>query len=187
MLRTRPQSFLVLTIPARLDVVRWSRVLASLILHPICLVLLPFLVYGRFLLGDELANADVFLAYRPAHAWQAEGLRQGYLPLWNPFILGGFPLAFSEYGWFSPVNWSPLALLGGHAGFYAAVALYVGLASFAAYGLARQWGTSQIGAVVAGLVYGQSLFVVGGAPLLNQGAAYWALPAVIWCICRHWQ
>ncbi|MGH2356038.1 MAG: hypothetical protein ACRDJN_30900, partial [Chloroflexota bacterium] len=56
-------------------------------LAPACLLGLPLLVYGRFIvLGDELSNADVFLAYRPAHAWLAEGLRQGELRLWNPFI-----------------------------------------------------------------------------------------------------
>ncbi|MDQ3701107.1 MAG: hypothetical protein M3442_09335, partial [Chloroflexota bacterium] len=155
-------------------------------LIPAGLAVLPFMVYGRFLfLGDELSNADVFLAYRPAHAWLAEGLRQGHVPLWNPYLLGGFPLAFSEYGWFSPLNWLPLLLLGPHAGFYAAVACYVALAGVMAYGLARAWGAAVPGATLAGLVYGQSLFVVGGAPLLNQGAAYWALPALLWCADRH--
>ena len=32
---------------------------------PLLLLLLPFVTFGRFALGDELANADVFLAYRP--------------------------------------------------------------------------------------------------------------------------
>ncbi|MGH2367797.1 MAG: hypothetical protein ACRDI2_06325, partial [Chloroflexota bacterium] len=155
-------------------------------LAPACLLGLPLLVYGRFIvLGDELSNADVFLAYRPAHAWLAEGLRQGELRLWNPFILGGFPLAFSEYGWFSPLNWLPLALLGGHAGYYAAVALYVGLAAVATYGLARAGGASRPAAALAGIVFGQSLYVVGGAPLVNQGAAYWALPALLWGVHAH--
>jgi hypothetical protein len=142
-------------------------------------------VYGRFIVpGDELANADVFLAYRPAHAWLTEGLRQGRLPLWNPYLLGGFPLAFSEYGWFSPANWAPLVLFGPHAGYYVCVALYVAAAGLAAYALARAWGISPAAALLAGLVYGQSLVVVGGAPLLNQGAAYWALPALLGCV--HW-
>jgi hypothetical protein len=146
------------------------------------LTLLPLLVYGRFILGDELYNPDVFLAYRPAHAWLADGLRHGHVPLWTAAILGGFPIAFSEYGWFSPLTILPLALLGGHAGYYAAVALSVALAGLAAYALARQQRSSRACALLAGLVYGQSLFVVGGAPLLNQGAAYWALPAALWCV-----
>lgn len=152
----------------------------------VCLALLPFLVFGRFIaLGDELFNADVFLAYRPAHAWLAEGLRRANVPLWNPYILGGFPIAFTEYGWFSPLNWLPLALFGGHAGFYAAVALYVALAGLATYGLAQCWELSRAAALLAGMVFSQSLYVVGGAPLLNQAAAYWALPALLWCVAAH--
>ena len=149
------------------------------------LLILPVLVYGRFLLGDELANADVFLAYRPAHAWLAEGLRSGRVPLWNPYLLGGFPLAFSEYGWFSPLNWAPLILFGPHTGFYLAVALYVALSGLATFALARLWGAGALAAVLAAGVYSQSLLVIGGAPLLNQGAAYWALPAALWCVQRH--
>ena len=145
-------------------------------LGPVALTLLPLLLFGRFLLGDELYNADVFLAYRPAHAWLAEGLRQGRIPLWNPNLLGGFPLAFSEYGWFSPLNWVPLLLFGGHRGFYLAVALYVAMAGLSAYLLAHAIGASRTGAMLAGGVYGLSPFATGGTPLLNQGAAYWALP-----------
>ena len=152
------------------------RLVHSPALGPAALALLPLMLYGRFLLGDELYNADVFLAYRPAHAWLAGGLRQGRIPLWNPNLLGGFPLAFSEYGWFSPLNWVPLVLLGGHSGFYLAVALYVAMAGLSAYLLAHAIGASRTGAMLTGGVYGLSPFVVGGTPLLNQGAAYWALP-----------
>ncbi|HEX2035548.1 MAG TPA: hypothetical protein VHS99_15340, partial [Chloroflexota bacterium] len=155
-------------------------------LLPVCCLSLPLLVYGRFIvLGDELANADVFLAYRPAHAWLAEGLRQGRVPLWNPFILGGFPLAFSEYGWFSPLNWIPLLLAGPHAGFYLAVACYVALSTASTYVLGRSWGLPPLPAWLGAAVYGQSLYVVGGAPLLNQGATYWTLPATLWLVQRH--
>ncbi len=63
---------------------RLLRLAHSPALGPAALVLLPLVLYGRFLLGDELYNADVFLAYRPAHAWLAGGLRQGRIPLWNP-------------------------------------------------------------------------------------------------------
>lgn len=152
---------------------------------PLLLLVLPFAVYARFLFGAELYNPDVFLAYRPAHAWLAEGLRRGELPLWNRNLLGGFPLAFTEYGWFSPLSWLPLWLFGGHAGYYAAVALYVALAALAAFGLARAWGYGRVAALLAALVYSQSLFVIGGAPLLNQGAAYWTLPALLWSARAH--
>jgi hypothetical protein len=149
---------------------------------PAVLALLPFGVYARFIAGDELYNPDVFLAYRPVHAFLAEGLRHGRIPLWTDALLGGFPIAFSEYGWFSPLTLAPLLVFGGHAGFYVAVALCVALSGLWAHVLLRQLGASRAGALLGGLIYGQSLFVVGGAPLLNQGAAYWALPATLWCV-----
>ena len=95
---------------------------------PFLLFVLPFVTFGRFVLGDELANADVFLAYRPVHALLADGLRRGEVPLWTSAFSGGFPLAFSEYGWFSPLVWLPLLALGAHAGYYVAVAFHVALA-----------------------------------------------------------
>ena len=87
---------------------------------PFLLFVLPFVTFARFVLGDELANADVFLAYRPVHALLADGLRRGEVPLWTSAFSGGFPLAFSEYGWFSPLVWLPLLALGAHAGYYVA-------------------------------------------------------------------
>jgi len=151
---------------------------------PWLLFLLPFLVYGRFILGDELANADVILAYRPAHAILADALRRGDIPLWTSTISGGFPIAFSEYGWFSPLVWIPLLIGGAQAGYYGAVALSTALAGVATYGLARTWGATRIEATLAGLIFSQSLFVVGGAPLLNQAGAYWLLPALLWVVAR---
>ncbi len=151
---------------------------------PWLLTLLPFLVYGRFILGDELANADVILAYRPAHAILADALRRGDIPLWTPTISGGFPIAFSEYGWFSPLVWIPLIIGGAQAGYYGAVALSTALAGVATYGLARTWSASRGEATLAGLIFSQSLFVVGGAPLLNQAGAYWLLPALLWVVAR---
>ena len=151
---------------------------------PWLLFLLPFLVYGRFILGDELANADVILAYRPAHAILADALRRGDIPLWTSTISGGFPIAFSEYGWFSPLVWIPLLIGGAQAGYYGAVALSTALAGVATYGLARTWGATRVEATLAGLIFSQSLFVVGGAPLLNQAGAYWLLPALLWVVAR---
>jgi hypothetical protein len=151
---------------------------------PLLLLLLPFVTFGRFALGDELANADVFLAYRPAHALLAEGLRRGEVPLWTSAFSGGFPLAFSEYGWFSPLVWVPLLVAGSHSGYYLAVAFHVALAALATYGLARTWDASRTEATISGLIFSHSLLVIGGAPLLNQAGSYWVAPALLWVVAR---
>ena len=151
---------------------------------PLLLLLLPFVTFGRFALGDELANADVFLAYRPAHAFLSERLQHGDIPLWTSGISGGFPLAFSEYGWFSPLVWIPLVAAGSHAGYYLAVAFHVSLAALATYGLARTWEATRFEATIAGLIFSHSLLVIGGAPLLNQAGSYWVAPALLWVVAR---
>ena len=143
---------------------------------------LAILTYAPLLLFDRLSvNADVFLAYLPAHMWLAEGLRAGELWLWTPHLLTGFPLAFTEYGWFYPPTWLALLLAPGPRGYWVSVALHAAAAGIATYGLARSWGRSPAAAGIAGAVYQLSGTVAGGAALLNFGTVFWALPFLCWC------
>ena len=152
------------------------------------LVGLAILTYAPLLLFDRLSvNADVFLAYLPAHLWLAAGLRAGELWLWTPHLLTGFPLAFTEYGWFYPPTWLALLITPGPRGYWVSVALHAAAAGIAAYGLARSWGRSPAAAGIAGAVYQLSGTVAGGAALLNFGTVFWSLPFLCWCadgLCR---
>ena len=143
---------------------------------------LAIITYAPLLLFDRLSvNADVFLAYLPAHLWLAEGLRTGELWLWTPHLLTGFPLAFTEYGWFYPPTWLALLTAPGPRGYWVSVALHAAAAGMATYGLARSWGRSPAAAGIAGAVYQLSGTVAGGAALLNFGTVFWALPFLCWC------
>ena len=143
---------------------------------------LAIVTYAPLLLFDRLSvNADVFLAYLPAHMWLAEGLRAGKLWLWTPHLLTGFPLAFTEYGWFYPPTWLALLAAPGPRGYWVSVALHAAAAGIATYGLARSWGRSPAAAGIAGAVYQLSGTVAGGAALLNFGTVFWALPFLCWC------
>ncbi len=143
---------------------------------------LAILTYAPLLLFDRLSvNADVFLAYLPAHLWLAAGLRAGELWLWTPHLLTGFPLAFTEYSWFYPPTWLALLVAPGPRGYWVSVALHAAAAGIATYGLARSWGRSPAAAGVAGAVYQLSGTVAGGAALLNFGTVFWALPFLCWC------
>ena len=143
---------------------------------------LAVLTYAPMLLFGRLSvNADVFLAYLPAHLWLAEGLRAGELWLWTPHLLTGFPLAFTEYGWFYPPTWLALLVAPGPRGYWLSVALHAAAAGIATYGLARSWGRSPAAAGIAGAVYQLSGTVAGGAALLNFGTVFWALPFLCWC------
>ena len=143
---------------------------------------LAILTYAPLLLFDRLSvNADVFLAYLPAHLWLADGLRTGELWLWTPHLLTGFPLAFTEYGWFYPPTWLALLAAPGPRGYWVSVALHAAAAGMATYGLARSWGRSPAAAGIAGAIYQLSGTVAGGAALLNFGTVFWALPFLCWC------
>ena len=144
---------------------------------------LAILAYAPLLPFDRLSvNADVFLAYLPAHLWLAAGLRVGELWLWTPHLLTGFPLAFTEYGWFYPPTWLALLIAPGPRGYWVSVALHAAAAGIAAYGLARSWGRSPAAAGIAGAIYQLSGTVAGGAALLNFGTVFWALPFLCWCV-----
>ena len=96
-------------------------------------------------------------------------------------LLTGFPLAFTEYGWFYPPTWLALLLAPGPRGYWVSVTLHAAAAGIATYGLARSWGRSPAAAGIAGAVYQLSGTVAGGAALLNFGTVFWALPFLCWC------
>ena len=95
------------------------------------------------------------------------------LPLWNPFILGGFPfVADAQSAVFSPFSvpsyllsfWSSLAL---------AAALKLVAAAFGTHLLGRALGMRFGGALLAGVVYAFGLFMV--AWLTTALASVWVL------------
>jgi hypothetical protein len=77
---------------------------------PISLAILTALTlffFWKILLTNLiLSGVDVFLYFYPYKAYVAEALRQGRLPLWNPHLFMGVPLAAnSQVGLFYPLNW----------------------------------------------------------------------------------
>lgn len=75
-----------------------KKVLLSFILGAFVIIGLRFF---PLLLGKTIAFGDNFSLMVPGKLYSAEWLRQGELPLWNPYILGGVP-------WLADVNQSVL-------------------------------------------------------------------------------
>jgi hypothetical protein len=71
------------------------------------LIVLTLLFFWKILLSNLiLSGVDVFLYFYPYKAYTSEVLRQGQLPLWNPYLFMGAPLlANSQVGLFYPPNW----------------------------------------------------------------------------------
>ncbi len=71
------------------------------------LLLLTLLFFWKILLTNLiLVGIDAFLYFAPYKAAAAGALRDGRLPLWNPYLFMGAPLlANSQVGIFYPLNW----------------------------------------------------------------------------------
>ena len=88
----------------------WDRVLSKFLNAPVSLhrvalsvgMLGPLLILYRDLifLSRPWLDLDLLLSYQPRYALLAKGIHAGHIPLWSDGMLAGFPIAFSEFGWF---------------------------------------------------------------------------------------
>ncbi len=123
------------------------------------LCLWPFL--RLLVLGEHWLNGDLILANQVWAEWQAAQLRGGVFPLWTSEILGGFPIAFSEYPWFYPLHWPFLLALPPPMGYAAAMAVHLCAAAVGLYAFVRVLGLRPAAALLAGSVYALNTFMLG--------------------------
>ncbi len=118
----------------------------------------------------------------PLRIVAADMLRGGHLPLWNPYYYGGMPLfATAQGGLLFPLNWFFL-LLSPQAAMNLAVLGAYALAGVGAYLYARRGGASVTGALVTGLVWQWSGFLVAQLGHTNVVHTASLLPWVLWSI-----
>jgi hypothetical protein len=130
---------------------RWFPALGRAVGVPLFYTIVFVALFSTVLIeGRLLAPGDGYRYYLPAF--------YGSKSLWTPYVLGGFPrFADPEMMTFYP----PLVLLGGISGAWNAFVIlaYVLASSFTA-AFVRQLTDSRVGALLAGLVYGMSGFLV---------------------------
>ena len=134
----------------------WDRVLSKFLNAPVSLrrvalsigMLGPLLLLYRDLifLSRPWLDLDLLLSYQPRYALLAEGLHAGHIPLWTDGMLAGFPIAFSEFGWFYPLTWALLRAFDPLRAYTIELAIGLALAAGAAYWLGRVWGLTRLGA-----------------------------------------
>ena len=149
-------------------------------------LLAPLLILYRGLLiaGEPWLDFDVLLSYQPRYRLLAEGLAEGRIPLWTDGMLGGFPVAFSEFGWFYPLTWGLLRVFDPLRAYFVETSLGLVLAAAAAYGLGRVWGLSRRSAFLAAFLYAYSPFVFATSRFLNYADIFFVLPAGLVAIER---
>ena len=121
--------------------------------------------------GGDLASQ--FIYWR---VFTAEQLRQGHLPLWNPYVFCGMPyLGWAQTAVLYPTNWLDL-LLPLPRSINLGIALHVFLAGLFTYLWGLRRGLHPIAAVVAG-----ALFMFSGSYFLHVYAGHLSLLyAIAW-------
>jgi Bacterial membrane protein YfhO len=158
----------------------------ALVLPAACLGGLVALFFWRaaFLQGVFFLS-DVSHTYYPRFLFTASALREGRLPLWNPFLaLGqphlGDPAATALY----PPAVAAFLLLPGFAAYNYLVLGHVFLAGIGTVVLARALGLSTWAATLAGIVYALGGWTLTHIEHINVLVGACWLPLLLWLVER---
>lgn len=161
----------------------WPALVGGLVLLPLdnLWIMPPWIGLPEATPHNKLIS-DMILQNYPWKLILEQALRQGELPLWNPYEMIGLPyLATGQASALYP--FTALFLLLGPLrtyGWYSA--LHQFLAASLAYLLLRRLGTGRFGAMVAGLVFAFCFFLtVSYIWPMVLGAAIW-LPLALWSL-----
>lgn len=154
---------------------RWLRWL------PAALVILgPIAIFGPMVVrGDVLYWGTPLLQFTPWRDYALELVRQGSIPLWNPYLGLGAPLlANHQSAILYPPNWI-LALTNVAWGQGLLVLLHLGFAGIGMTVLLRRWGLSVLGQVVGGAAFACGSYLVSRAGFLSLNAVTAWLPWLV--------
>jgi hypothetical protein len=140
-----------------------------------------FLPFARGLLaGHSLFFRDLAIAFFPAQRFLAEGLGEGVVRYWNPYVHEGEAL-------FPPLSY-PVDLLHvflpTERGFSLLLALHLPMGAVAFLLLAREEGASPLGSCLGGAVYALSGFSLSMVNLYVYAEALAWAPLVILALSR---
>ena len=148
-------------------------------------VLVPLASLAPFadglLRGGAFYFRDLWSYFFPIRRFVVEGLLQGEIRQWNPFVNEGAPVLLPPVGY--PIDLIQ-ALLPNEAGFSLLLALHVPLAGLTFLGLARRMGSGPAAAALGALVYALSGFSLSSLTLyIHLEALAWA-PLVVSLLLR---
>ena len=149
---------------------------------PLGLVLLVAIATWKLTVGGRIiARGDLLLYFYPLRDYASQAVREGRLPLWNPYTFMGAPfLANSQVGLFYPLNllmaWLPVEVAVSWS-----IALHLAVAALGAYVLAqRALGLGRFASFAAGLAFGLGGYLGAQAEHLNQIQVLAWLPWTLW-------
>lgn len=149
------------------------------------LLLLPFGLFWAETLGRQVFYYhDVQYYFFPYHKLVVDIIRDGHLPLWNPYAFGGIPLlGDGQTAIFYPPNWIFWLLPPAHA-FGIVVLLQYSIAGMGSFLYARALGLSRLAACVAALAFMFNGYLIGRVVHLSIIAGAALIPWVFWSVER---
>ncbi|MCB0009383.1 MAG: hypothetical protein KDE04_23120, partial [Anaerolineales bacterium] len=139
---------------------------------PFSLIALVVILFAyRLALTDLiLGQGDAFLYFYPYWTAAAEALRAGRVPLWNPDIFMGAPLAAnSQVGFFYPLNWPLWLLLPAPYAVSASIVIHLVLAGWGTYLAGRRlWRLDRVPAGLAALLFALGGYLTAQVEHVNQ-------------------
>jgi hypothetical protein len=150
-------------------------------------VVTQFPAWGDFNAGEPWQPVadigDLVDYFYPFNAFSAEQIRRGTIPLWNPYVMSGmpfqaepqtalfYPLHALYYVFSTPTAWAFALILRMFLG-----AMFMTL-------LARAVGCTRAGAIVSGIVFAYSGFMVAWQGAVMGDAVMW-LPLMCYAVLR---
>lgn len=145
----------------------------------------PLLLFAPiFLQGRVLFWGTPMLQFVPWHRLSLETLMQGHLPLWNPLVGMGAPLAANyQSAIFYPANWL-LALVTPEWGHGLLVMLHLIWAGWGMVLLARRLALEPLPAALAGIAFSMSGYMVARAWFISIPLTAAWLPWIVFATDR---
>ena len=129
-------------------------------------------------LGAGFLDDDIFLQSLPAWEWLGHSLRAGESLFWSPQMMGGFPIAFTQYPFLYPPDLLLAWLLSAAQAYAWSMALHLLAAGVLTYLYCRVVGLGKAPSLLAAASFQMSSEVVAGSSGFAAGSAF-ALPAVL--------
>ncbi len=152
----------------------------ALLLIALCLLATWKLAVG----GRIIARGDLLLYFYPLRDFAAQAVREGRLPLWNPYTFMGAPfLANSQVGFFYPFNVA-LSWLPVEQAVSLNIVLHLLLAALTAYALGRLgFRFGRVASLASGAAFGLGGYLGAQIEHLNQlQVLAWMPLLVLWVI-----
>lgn len=150
------------------------------------LLLLPFTFFIEATLAKKVFWVwDITLIHYPLRVFTVDTIKQGHLPLWNPYVFCGYPhLAGGQMGMFYPLNLFFLLPIPSYYALTLFILTHFGLAGVFMYSLVRWLVGSRIGAFLSALAFMLGGFLVARVIDLNLMTGSIWLPLVFLLFIR---